>query len=769
MPRPCAECGRILPKSAYSVNQWKKKSPDGGGSSGESVSRCKDCVAGVAVAPAVQQQQQPVPASATRVHELLGGGDANAAATSAANNPTKAKPKSITGGGGGRAKGSKKKRTTKKLGENAAVAAPAMTEAQTVKASNVTAPSPTTSSSTASTPEAKPESAAAATTAETIPTPHRDHSEVHVAPSGTMAVCADGDDSASRSGSEEEGDGGDDNDNIMGNENNPDNDRSGFDVNEHVLFEPGDNDVFGHNIMTPSSAGNGGGSGRTGKTMTASESMMAAAVQQVDAGGGGLDGSGANASAMLEDSTTGKAMEAWSEAMESKTSSQVDLPSAASAVAAGGTDMACMATTTPPTPAKAVVDKVFDDGSNAGTAASLDISAELTPRIRPARVVDPSTDGGAALGAAAAATGGPPLPLIHLGETASGPTIVSSFSAGAGTAEDVPDAVHLPGPPQHTSIERRISEVTVPASGAPPPPTTAAGTTSTVSLPSQQQPLADLSREVTEETINTRSSGYAPPSAPSAAAPAVVPAGSATTITVPVSASAAAPDAPVATALSKRTQHKRLPSLPATVRDAHFAHRISTGERIRLGICAMDKKARSKPMGEILSRLDETLFEVVFFGDDLIKNSLVEDWPEVDVLIAFYSSGYPLAKAEEYAKLRRPFVLNDLKMQWTLMDRRKVYDLLESSGIDVPRHVYVSRDGYVSTGTGDGNREGGDIIEHDDHIEINGVVIHKPFVEKPVDADDHDIAIYYPTSAGGGCKKCVLLNQYLIALFIFGF
>ena len=79
--------------------------------------------------------------------------------------------------------------------------------------------------------------------------------------------------------------------------------------------------------------------------------------------------------------------------------------------------------------------------------------------------------------------------------------------------------------------------------------------------------------------------------------------------------------------------------------------------------------------------------------------------------------------------------------------------MLESSGIDVPRHVYMSRDGYVSTGTGDGNGEGGDLIEHDDHIEVNGVVIHKPFVEKPVDADDHNIAIYYPTSAGGGCKK----------------
>ena len=89
-----------------------------------------------------------------------------------------------------------------------------------------------------------------------------------------------------------------------------------------------------------------------------------------------------------------------------------------------------------------------------------------------------------------------------------------------------------------------------------------------------------------------------------------------------------------------------------------------------------------------------------------------------------------------------------------LQDRRKVYDLLEASGIDVPRHVYVSRDGYQSTGTGDGNRNGEtELQEFDDHIEINGVTIHKPFVEKPVDAEDHNIAIYYPTSAGGGCKK----------------
>ena len=164
------------------------------------------------------------------------------------------------------------------------------------------------------------------------------------------------------------------------------------------------------------------------------------------------------------------------------------------------------------------------------------------------------------------------------------------------------------------------------------------------------------------------------------------------------------------------------------------------------------------------------LFGGDFFGDDLILNEPVENWPICDVLIAFYSNGYPLEKAERYVGLRQPFLLNDLRMQRTLMDRRRVYDLLEESGIDVPRHVFMSRDGYVSRGTGDGPRndgEGGDaavdgpgecpdepeIDEHDDHIEVNGVVINKPFVEKPVDADDHNIAIYYPSSAGGGCKK----------------
>ena len=45
------------------------------------------------------------------------------------------------------------------------------------------------------------------------------------------------------------------------------------------------------------------------------------------------------------------------------------------------------------------------------------------------------------------------------------------------------------------------------------------------------------------------------------------------------------------------------------------------------------------------------------------------------------------------------------------------------------------------------------LVEFDDYIEVNGVRISKPFVEKPVNGDDHNVYIYYPQSEGGGSKR----------------
>ena len=45
------------------------------------------------------------------------------------------------------------------------------------------------------------------------------------------------------------------------------------------------------------------------------------------------------------------------------------------------------------------------------------------------------------------------------------------------------------------------------------------------------------------------------------------------------------------------------------------------------------------------------------------------------------------------------------------------------------------------------------LVEADDFIDVNSAVFHKPFVEKPVNAEDHNVYIYFPMSAGGGSQR----------------
>ncbi|XP_021905415.1 inositol hexakisphosphate and diphosphoinositol-pentakisphosphate kinase VIP2 isoform X2 [Carica papaya] len=170
------------------------------------------------------------------------------------------------------------------------------------------------------------------------------------------------------------------------------------------------------------------------------------------------------------------------------------------------------------------------------------------------------------------------------------------------------------------------------------------------------------------------------------------------------------------------------------------------GRKITIGVCVMEKKVFSAPMGEILERLHAFgEFEVIHFGDKIILEEPIESWPICDCLIAFYSSGYPLEKAEEYAALRKPFLVNELEPQHLLHDRRKVYERLEMYGIPVPRYALVNREvPYQDLHY---------FIEEEDFVEVHGERFWKPFVEKPVDGDDHSIMIYYPSSAGGGMKE----------------
>ncbi|XP_076026280.1 inositol hexakisphosphate and diphosphoinositol-pentakisphosphate kinase 1 isoform X2 [Genypterus blacodes] len=173
----------------------------------------------------------------------------------------------------------------------------------------------------------------------------------------------------------------------------------------------------------------------------------------------------------------------------------------------------------------------------------------------------------------------------------------------------------------------------------------------------------------------------------------------------------------------------------------------SPSERqIVVGICAMMKKSKSKPMTQILERLCKfDYIDVVIFPEETVLEEPVEKWPLCDCLISFHSKGFPLDKAVEYAKLRNPLLINDLNMQYYIQDRREVYRILQEEGIDLPRYAVLNRD--------PDNPEECNLVEAEDHVEVNGEVFPKPFVEKPVCAEDHNVYIYYPTSAGGGSQR----------------
>ncbi|EPQ27753.1 uncharacterized protein PFL1_04890 [Pseudozyma flocculosa PF-1] len=191
-------------------------------------------------------------------------------------------------------------------------------------------------------------------------------------------------------------------------------------------------------------------------------------------------------------------------------------------------------------------------------------------------------------------------------------------------------------------------------------------------------------------------------------------------------------------------------------------------ERIQLGVAAMDRKARSKPMQNILNRLINTKeFDVTIFGDKVILDEPVEDWPIVDVLISFFSTGFPLEKAISYVDLRKPVLVNDLRLQQILWDRRAVLAILDKAGVPTPRRIELDRDGgpTIEPQVAEDLQKRLNLdLHHDrgakesflrdyDTLVIDGREIRKPFVEKPVSGENHNIHIYFDRARGGGGRR----------------
>jgi len=113
-------------------------------------------------------------------------------------------------------------------------------------------------------------------------------------------------------------------------------------------------------------------------------------------------------------------------------------------------------------------------------------------------------------------------------------------------------------------------------------------------------------------------------------------------------------------------------------------------------------------------------------------------------------------------------------MQKIFWDRRVSLRLLDHIDVLTPTRLEVSRDGgpriltpemveYIETISGvameavqqscNDQPLRVELLDNGDVLSVNGVLLRKPFVEKPVNENEHDIIIYYPGITGGGARK----------------
>ena len=194
--------------------------------------------------------------------------------------------------------------------------------------------------------------------------------------------------------------------------------------------------------------------------------------------------------------------------------------------------------------------------------------------------------------------------------------------------------------------------------------------------------------------------------------------------------------------------------------------------------------------------LEEGRFAIVCMVPERHVHGIIDihHWPPVDVLISFFSTDFPLPKALAYTQIPNrppPISINSLAMQSLLWDRRLVLAILDHIGVPTPKRAEISRDGgpriprqlrrrvrrelglVLSGPEAKDEDDWGEVVvpdrwkrkakkdhvprgrevilrEDGDAIIVDGKVIEKPFVEKPVDGEDHNVYIYY---RGGGGRK----------------
>lgn len=194
----------------------------------------------------------------------------------------------------------------------------------------------------------------------------------------------------------------------------------------------------------------------------------------------------------------------------------------------------------------------------------------------------------------------------------------------------------------------------------------------------------------------------------------------------------------------------------------------------RIGVCIKKVKLEGRPMQSLLNLLaaDEK-YEIVPFREQMIIEQDIDEWPICHILLTFHSSTFPISKVLSYIRLRKPFLPNDLGLGHLLLDRRLTLTILDAIDIPTPpkRIICNSSSTPLEYLSAKGSPVPEEVIEeciqnfalnlrdptlfsssssssmrvlNCGSIRKGDLTINRPFIEKPVDSNDHSLIIYYP-------------------------
>jgi hypothetical protein len=171
---------------------------------------------------------------------------------------------------------------------------------------------------------------------------------------------------------------------------------------------------------------------------------------------------------------------------------------------------------------------------------------------------------------------------------------------------------------------------------------------------------------------------------------------------------------------------------------------MSDDSAIRLGIFGPRRKLSNVCMTELLRQLRAhraVVSERVRVCVQAVDDADDASWSAVDVLLAYSGNEQSLRACVRFVARTRPKrVVNALEPQLsTLQSRVDVLNVLRAANVNVCESLVID---HCDAAVRDR------VVETPDSIELDGRVLRKPFVEKPLDESDHNVRVYLPHDAG---------------------